>query len=57
MKKIQSYAVLLLMALTVFSCGDDYDDTGLRNDISDLKSRVEKLEAWCSNANSQLSAL
>lgn len=31
----------LLLATTFFSCGDDYDDTALRNDVNDLKSRVE----------------
>ena len=35
----------LLLATTFFSCGDDYDDTALRNDVNDLKSRVEKLAA------------
>lgn len=47
----------LLLATTFFSCGDDYDDTALRNDVNDLKSRVEKLESWCSTTNTQISAL
>lgn len=47
----------LLLAVTLYSCGDDYDDSALRNDVNDLKSRVEKLEAWCSTANTQISAL
>lgn len=49
--------MLLFAALAMFSCGDDYDDTELRNDMNDLKSRVEKLETWCGTVNSQISAL
>lgn len=48
---------MLFVALAAFSCGDDYDDTALKKDVDDLKSRVEKLEAWCATANSQLNAL
>ncbi len=57
MRKTKHYALLLIVALAMFSCGDDYDDTALKNDISDLKSRVEKLESWCNTANTQISAL
>lgn len=57
MRKTKHYALLLIVALAMFGCGDDYDDTALKNDISDLKSRVEKLESWCSTANTQISAL
>lgn len=57
MKKFKHYALLLLAAITVFGCAKDYDDTELRNDISDLQSRVEKLETWCTSVNSQISAL
>lgn len=57
MRKFKHYALLLIVALAMFGCGDDYDDTALKNDISDLKSRVEKLESWCSTANTQISAL
>lgn len=56
-KQINACSALLLMAVTVFGCGDDYDDTALKNDLNDLKSRVEKLESWCSTANTQISAL
>lgn len=56
-KQINACSALLLMAVTVFGCGDDYDDTALKNDLNDLKSRVEKLESWCSTANTQMSAL
>lgn len=57
MRKFKQFAIMLFTALTVFSCGDDYDDTAIRNDIKDLQSRVEKLETWCTTVNSQISAL
>ena len=57
MKKFRQYALLTFAAMAVFGCSKDYDDTELRNDVSDLKSRVEKLETWCTTANSQISAL
>ena len=47
MGKLKHLGMSLLLATTFFSCGDDYDDTALRNDVNDLKSRVEKLESWC----------
>ena len=57
MRKFKQFAIMLFTALAVFSCGDDYDDTAIRNDIKDLQSRVEKLETWCTTVNSQISAL
>lgn len=57
MKKFRHYALLLVTAMTVFGCSKDYDDTELKQDISDLQSRVEKLETWCTTVNSQISAL
>ena len=55
--KIKYLFVALLAATALWSCGDDYDDTALRNDVDDLKSRVEKLETWCITVNGQISAL
>lgn len=57
MGRLKHLGMSLLLATTFFSCGDDYDDTALRNDVNDLKSRVEKLESWCSTTNTQISAL
>ncbi|MDC2613664.1 MULTISPECIES: PL29 family lyase N-terminal domain-containing protein [Bacteroides] len=57
MKKFRHYALLLVMVMAVFGCSKDYDDTAIKNDISDLQSRVEKLETWCTTVNSQISAL
>ena len=57
MKKFRHYALLLVTAMAVFGCSKDYDDTELKQDISDLQSRVEKLETWCGTVNTQISAL
>ncbi len=57
MKSIRFCVLLLVAAVVMWSCGDDYDDTALRNDVNDLKSRVEKLEAWCTTVNGQISSL
>ena len=56
MKKFRHYALLLVTAMAVFGCSKDYDDTELKQDISDLQSRVEKLETWCTTVNGQISA-
>lgn len=57
MNKFRHYALLLVTAMAVFGCSKDYDDTELKQDISDLQSRVEKLETWCTTVNGQISAL
>ena len=56
MKKIKLYAVLLVGIIAMFGCSK-YDDTQLRNDVNDLKSRVEKMETWCNTTNGQITAL
>lgn len=57
MKNFKHYALLLFATVAVVGCSKDYDDTELRSDVNDLKSRVERLETWCNTANSQISAL
>lgn len=59
MKNFKNYALLLLVAIMALatSCGEDYDDTAIKKDISDLQSRVEKLEEWCKTANKQITSL
>ena len=39
MKKLLSF---LLCGLLLFGCSDKYDDSALRNDLSDLENRVTK---------------
>lgn len=44
--------------LFVVSCGGDaYDDTALRNDLTDLANRVAKLEQLCQQMNTNISSL
>lgn len=57
MTKFKHFALLLLAAITMFGCSSDYDDSGIKKDISDLQSRVEKLEKWCDTANGQITSL
>ena len=56
MKNFKHLALLLLAAVVVFGCSK-YDDTELKNNVSDLQSRVEKLEKWCDTANGQITSL
>ena len=43
--------------LLLFSCSDKYDDSALRNDLSDLENRVTKLEELCKQMNTNISSL
>ena len=54
MKKLLS---LLTCGLLLLSCSDKYDDSALRNDLNDLKSRVAKLEELCKQMNTNISSL
>ena len=55
--KLRQLAMALLATTALWSCGNDYDDTELRNEIGDLKARVEKLEEWSTKTNGEISAL
>lgn len=48
---------LCLSSLLAVSCSDSYDDTGIRNDITDLDNRVQNLEKLCQQMNTNLSSL
>lgn len=52
MKKILAF---LVCTVTMFGCG--YDDTNLRNEIDDIRDRLESLEATISSINSQVTEL
>ena len=47
----------MVCALMLFSCSEEYDDSGLRNDLNDLENRVEKLEELCKQMNTNISSL
>ena len=47
----------MLCGLLLFSCSDKYDDSALRNDLSDLENRVAKLEELCKQMNTNISSL
>ena len=49
MKRIL-YALLPAVALLMAAC-DKYDDSELRGEMNDIRSRVENLEALCSKIN------
>ena len=54
MKKIFT---LFVIATILFGCSEEYDDSGLRNDLNDLENRVEKLEELCKQMNTNISSL
>lgn len=43
--------------LLLFGCSKEYDDSALRNDLSDLENRVAKLEELCKQMNTNISSL
>ena len=47
----------MVCALMLFGCSEEYDDSGLRNDLNDLENRVEKLEELCKQMNTNISSL
>ena len=56
MKKIFLWS--LTLAVCVLSgCSDDYDDTELRNGLSDLKDRVAKLETQLTKLNGDITTM
>ena len=50
------FYIVVSLCLLVGGC-QKYDDTELRNDINDLKERVETLETLCQNINNDIAAL
>ena len=56
MKKLL-FITALLCAVLCSSCGDEYDDSALRNDLNSLEARVAKLEEMCKQMNTNISSL
>ena len=54
MKKLFTlFAVIALLA----GCSDDYDDSALTGRVDDLENRIEKLEEFCKQMNTNISSL
>ena len=56
MKKLWSM-LAILAALFIVSCGDDYDDTAIKNQVNDLENRVANLEQLCQQMNTNISSM
>ena len=48
---------MIVSLSTVAGCSDDYDDSQLRGDLSELSGRVEKLEQSVAKLNGDYTAL
>lgn len=60
MKKMKKRTLNWLFGATmllVSSCASDYDDSHLLDRLDDLEQRMQKLEAWCSQTNTNISSL
>ncbi len=58
MRTIVYYLLLVAVAFSVLpGCGDDYDDTALREELSEQAERIAALEAWQSSVNTNISSL
>lgn len=55
MKKL--FMLFAIATLVCVGCSDEYDDSALRNDLSDLENRVSKLEELCKQMNTNISSL
>ena len=56
MKKFFTY-LLVLVAFSLLSCTESYDDSAIRSDLNALEARVAKLEELCKQMNTNISSL
>ncbi len=54
MKRFLLYA---MSAVMLFSCSDEYDDSGLKNDLNGLKDRVAALESTLKAMNTDIASM
>lgn len=57
MKRLLTLFAAISMLFVAGCGGDDYDDTAIRNEITDLANRVAKLEQLCQQMNTNISSL
>ena len=55
--KMKHYLSAAVLALAFTTCGDDYDDTALWNQVNDNTNRIEALETWQKQVNNNIAAL
>lgn len=56
MKKLICFAAII-MAVMFVSCSEQYDDTALRNELTELAERVSALEKRCDELNENIASL
>ena len=57
MKKLFTLFAAVALLCAVGCGGDEYDDSALRKDLTDLANRVAKLEQLCQQMNTNISSL
>lgn len=57
MKKYIYSFIGAIVCLSMFTSCDDYDDSGIKEEIADLEDRITTLEGYCSDLNSQISSI
>ena len=57
MKRLLTLFAAISMLFVAGCGGDDYDDTAIRNEITELANRVAKLEQLCQQINTNISSL
>lgn len=56
--RILSIATLTVGLLSgISSCGDDYDDSEVRDRLDNVENRVTQLEEWCATVNNDIASL
>ena len=54
---MKHYLPMAVLALAFTACSDDYDDTALWEQVNDNTNRIEALETWQEQVNSNIAAL
>ena len=55
--KMKHYLPIAVLALAFTACSDDYDDTALWEQVNDNTNRIEALETWQEQVNSNIADL